>query len=117
MSKYVEDFSDVNVEGVEFYVKEEADGYLYKESACENKVTSAELKHAFEMGDLIIVDGDYKYRPEVFGVTEESTIAIYDKVTISTDEQTKEEVMELIPTQVSGYDEPVEEVAEEPAGE
>lgn len=76
-----------------------------------------ELKHAFEMGDLIVVDGNYKYRPEVFGATEDGTIAIYDKVIISTDEQTEEEVIELVPTQVSGYDEPVEEAVEEPAGE
>ena len=47
-NKYVEQYSDVNVEGVEFYVKAESDGYLYKEAACENKVTATELKHSFE---------------------------------------------------------------------
>ena len=110
-NKYVEEYSDVNVEGVEFYVKEEADGYLYKEATCENKVTSAELKHAFEMSDLVIVDGDYKYRPEIFGVVEEvGTIAIYNKVTIETVEEV--ETITLTPTKVVGYDELVEEETE-----
>ena len=110
-NKYVEEYSDVNVEGVEFYVKEEADGYLYKEATCENKVTSAELKHAFEMSDLVIVDGDYKYRPEIFGVVDEvGTIAIYNKVTIETVEEV--ETITLTPTKVVGYDEPIEEETE-----
>lgn len=98
MSKYVEDFSDVNVEGIEFYVKEEPDGYLYKESTFENKVSSAELKHAFEMGDLIIVDGDYKYRPEVFGEQDGDSIAVYDKASIESD------ILTLTPTLVSSFD-------------
>ena len=107
-NKYVEEYSDVNVEGVEFYVKEEADGYLYKEAECENKVTSNELKHAFEMNDIVIVDGDYKYRPEIFGVIEDdSTIAIYNKVTIEEVEEV--ETITLTPTKVVGYDEPAEE--------
>lgn len=106
-NKYVEEYSDVNVEGIEFYVKEEADGYLYKEATCENKVTSAELKHAFEMADLVIVDGDYKYRPEIFGVVENvGTVAFYNKVTIETVEEV--ETITLTATKVMGYDEPVE---------
>ncbi len=107
-NKYIETSSDVNVEGVEFYVKEVADGYLYKEAACENKVSSAELKHAFEMNDVVIVDGDYKYRPEIFGVVENiGTIAIYNKATIAVVEEV--ETITLTPTKVIGYDEPVEE--------
>lgn len=112
-NKYVEQYSDVNVEGVEFYVKTEADGYLYKEVTCENKVTSAELKHAFEMNDVIVVDGDYKYRPEVFGTVENvGTFVIYDKVTLETDQQTEAVTLTLVPTQVLAYDEPVETVEE-----
>ena len=107
-NKYIEEYPDVNVEGIEFYVKEEADGYLYKEAECENKVTSAELKHAFEMNDIVIVDGDYKYRPEIFGTVENiGTIAIYNKVTIEEVEEV--ETITLTPTKVIGYDEPVEE--------
>ena len=107
-NKYIEKYSDVNVEGIEFYVKEEADGYLYKEVECENKVTSAELKHAFEMNDVVIVDGDYKYRPGIFGTVENiGTIAIYNKVTIEVVEEV--ETITLTATKVMGYDEPVEE--------
>ena len=98
MSKYVEDFSDVNVEGIEFYVKEEPDGYLYKEATFENKISSAELKHTFEMGDLIIVDGNYKYRPEVFGEQDGNSIAVYDKASIESN------VLTLTPTLVSSFD-------------
>lgn len=102
-NKYVEQYTDINVEGVEFYVASEPDGYLYKEAACENKVTSIELKHAFEMNDVVVVDGDYKYRPEVFGVNENGSFVIYDKVTF------EDETMVLVPTQVIGYKEVTEE--------
>ena len=85
-NKYIEEYSDVNVEGVEFYVKTEADGYLYKEATFENKVTAEELTHAFEMNDVVIVDGDYKYRPEIFGTVDKiGTIVIYNmKITNNT---------------------------------
>ena len=101
---YVEQYSDVNVEGIEYYVKAEPDGYLYKEVACENKVTAAELKHSFEMSDVVIVDGDYKYRPEVFGVNESGTFVIYSKVVYDNEEE-----IGFTPTQVFGYEEVVEE--------
>lgn len=114
MAQYVEDFNDVNVEGVEFYIKEEFDGYLYKEEACENKVNSAEMTHSFQMNDIVIVDGDYKCRPLCLGNTEEGVFVIYNKVVTSVDEQTEEETTELVPTQVLAYDEPVvEEETEE----
>lgn len=102
-NKYIEQSSDVNVEGVEFYVASEPDGYLYKEATCKNKVTAKELKHSFEMNDVVVVDGNYKYRPEVFGVTEDGTFVIYDKVTI------EDETMSLVPTQAMGYEEVTEE--------
>lgn len=103
-NKYIEEYSDVNVEGIEFYVKEEADGYLYKEAECENKVTAEELTHAFEMNDVVIVDGDYKYRPEIFGLSYQ---IIYNKVTITTVEEV--ETITLVPTKVIGYVEPESE--------
>lgn len=72
MSEYVETATDVNVEGVEFFVKETDDGYLYKEEACENKVDFETLKHAFEMGDVVVVDGTAKYRPGKFEVKKDN---------------------------------------------
>ena len=97
-NKYIEEYSDVNVEGVEFFVKDEPDGYLYKEEACENRVTAEELKHSFEMNDVVIVDGDYKYRPEIFSNKENVSIAIYNKTSIESNTIT------LTPTKVSSFD-------------
>lgn len=116
MTKYVEEYSDVNVEGIDYFVKEEFDNYLYKDSECTIKVNSAEMVHAFEMGDIMINDGIYKSRPMCLGKDEESTFVIYNKVVTSVDEQTEEETMEVVPTQVLAYDEP-EETEEVEAGE
>lgn len=72
MNRYVETATDLNVEGVEFFVKETDDGYLYKEESCENKVDFETLKHTFEMGDVVIVDGTAKYRPGKFEVKKDN---------------------------------------------
>lgn len=63
MSKYIETAGDLNVRGVEFFVKESPDGYVYVDEACEVKADKATLLHAFEMNNAVIVDGDNKYRP------------------------------------------------------
>ena len=110
MSQYVEDYNDINVEGVEYYVAAEFDGYLYKEATCENKVGSEEMTHEFQMNDIVIVDGDYKCRPLCLGNTDDGVFIIYNKVVVENEE------MELVPTQVLAYDEP-EETEEVEAGE
>ncbi len=56
MSRYVETADDVNVEGVEFYVPAEADGYIYYDAECTEKVPAEKLIHAFDMNDIVIVD-------------------------------------------------------------
>lgn len=98
MTKYVEEYTDVNVEGVEFYVKEESDGYLYKEDTFENRVNSLEMIHSFEMNDIVIVDGEYKCRPICLGKTDDSTFIIYNKVVESDNE------LELVPVQIVAFD-------------
>lgn len=98
MAQYVEDYTDINVEGVEFYIKSEFDGFLYKEKACENRVNSEEMIHEFEMNDIVIVDGNYKCRPLCLGNTDEGVFVIYNKVTEVDNE------MELVPTQVLAFD-------------
>lgn len=97
MAQYVEEYSDVNVEGIDFFLKEEFDGYLYKDSECINRVNSAEMIHAFEMGDIIIVDGNYKSRPYSLN-TENGAFVIYNKVVEENNE------MEVVPTQVLAFD-------------
>ena len=56
MSKYIEEASDLNVEGVEFYVKDTPDGYIYFDEEFNYFVPKADLIHAFRMNDLVIID-------------------------------------------------------------
>ena len=56
MSKYIEEASDLNVEGVEFYVKDTPDGYIYLDEEFKFVVSKADLIHAFRMNDLVIID-------------------------------------------------------------
>ena len=62
MSKYIEEASDLNVEGVEFYVKETPDGFVYEDSECTKKVDTETLKHAFQMNDIVIIDNNIACR-------------------------------------------------------
>ena len=43
MAQYIETASDLNVEGIDFYVKQEADGYFYSDEACTQKVNLEEF--------------------------------------------------------------------------
>lgn len=62
MAEYIERTSDINVEGVEFYIKETPDGYVYIDEECTIKASASVLAHAFEMNDIIIVDNDIRHR-------------------------------------------------------
>lgn len=62
MTTFVEDARDVNVEGIEFYIKSAEDSTLYTDSECTKKATLDEIEHAFNMGDIIIVYGDNRSR-------------------------------------------------------
>ena len=56
MSKYIEEASDLNVEGIEFYVKETPDGYVYLDEEFKYFVSKADLIHAFRMNDIVVID-------------------------------------------------------------
>lgn len=96
MNRYVETATDLNVEGVEFYVKENDEtNSLYIDSACENVVDFETLKHAFEMNDVVIVDDGAKYRPEKFEVKKDNNQKDYAEVSYIV-EETAEEVTSLV---------------------
>ena len=49
MKQYVETAQDLNVRGVELYVKASPDGFVYTNSTCTEKATATLVKHLFEM--------------------------------------------------------------------
>lgn len=98
-NKYVEDTSDLNVEGVEFYVKAEPDGYAYLDKEFTNKVNSKSLEHSFEMNDVVIVDNDKACRGVSMEKVDGAVLVSYLYPT--TDNNT----LSLVAKQVSSYDE------------
>lgn len=98
-NKYIEEASDLNVEGVEFFVKEEPDGYIYEDEACENKANCETLKHTFEMNDVVIIDNGIAYRPVSLSINE--GVAILSYITVVE----VEGVLTSVPKQVISYDE------------
>ena len=93
-NKYVEDYSDVNVEGVEFYVPAEADGYLYLDQECTQKVPAEKLIHTFNMNDIVIVDDGVYCRATNLSVKDR--IATINYVIIDDDT--------IVPKSVMSYD-------------
>lgn len=81
MSQYIETATDLNVEGVEFYVKNTPDGYIYFDEECTKRVDSKTLKHAFEMNDIVVVDNGLYCRPTCYTINKGNIVASY--VTIS----------------------------------
>lgn len=100
-NKYIEEASDLNVEGVEFFIKDEPDGYIYEDEACENKATCETLKHTFEMNDIVIIDNNVAYR--AIGLSINDGVATVTYLTVTEDNN----VLVVIPKQVVSYDEPV----------
>ena len=83
MSEYVETASDLNVEGVEFFAKENSSN-LYKDAEYENIVDFETLKHAFEMNDVVVVDSGAKYRPAKFEVKKDNSNKDYAEISYVT---------------------------------
>lgn len=78
MNRYIEEASDLNVEGVEFYVKENDEtNSLYTDSAYENVVDLKTLKHAFEMNDVVIIDNKISCRATNLEVKEGYVVITY----------------------------------------
>lgn len=61
MAVYTEKYEDVNVEGIDFYIKSE-DNKIYKDEDYNTLATPEEIIHAFNMGDLILSDGECRCR-------------------------------------------------------
>lgn len=77
MSKYIEEASDLNVEGVEFYVKSTPDGYLYSDEEFKFLVPKADLIHAFRMNDLVIIDNGVACRASNLVIGDDKATAQY----------------------------------------
>lgn len=55
-NEYVEQYSDINIEGVELYVKDIADGYAYLDKNFTKKISYKKLEHTFKMNDVVVID-------------------------------------------------------------
>ena len=77
MSEYIETATDVNVEGVEFYVKDTPDGYIYENVEFTDRVRTEKLKHTFEMNDVVIIDNEISCRATNLEVKEGYVVVTY----------------------------------------
>lgn len=77
MSEYIETATDVNVEGVEFYVKDTPDGYVYEDAEFTDRVRTEKLKHTFEMNDVVIIDNKIACRSTNLEVKEGYVVITY----------------------------------------
>lgn len=76
-NSYIERDTDLNVEGVEFYVKDTSDGYAYLDSDFVKKVGFNKLKHTFEMNDVVIVDHGIRCRGIAMQISGDDAIVSY----------------------------------------
>lgn len=98
MSKYIEEASDLNVEGVEFYVKETPDGFVYEDSECTKKVNTETLKHTFEMNNIVIIDNGIACRASNLEVKEGYVVVTYLLPSVN------DNVVSVTPKQVRSFD-------------
>ena len=98
MSKYIETATDLNVEGVEFYVKETPDGFVYEDAECTKKVDTETLKHAFEMNDIVIIDSNIACRASNLEVKTDHVVVTYLLPSVS------DHVVSVTPKQVRSFD-------------
>lgn len=108
MAQYIETASDLNVEGIDFYVKQEADGYFYSDEACTQKVNLEDAKHYFGTNDIIINDNGVKSRPFALKVVEGVATLSYVVTSVVSEE------LVLVAKEVVSYDEPAENDEETP---
>lgn len=98
MARYIETATDLNVEGVEFYVKETPDGFVYEDVECTKKVNTETLKHAFEMNDIVIIDNNIACRASNLEVKTDYVVVTYLLPSVS------ENVVSVAPKQVRSFD-------------
>lgn len=98
MAKFIETETDVNVEGVEFFVKDTPDGYVYNDPECLDKVDTETLKHAFEMNDIVIIDNGIACRASNLEVKTGYVIVTYFLPSVDND------TVSVTPKQVRSFD-------------
>lgn len=98
MAQYIETATDLNVEGVEFFVKDTPDGYVYNDQECLNKVDTETLKHVFEMNDIVIIDNGIACRASNLEVKTGYVIVTYLLPSVSND------TVSVTPKQVRSFD-------------
>lgn len=98
MTQYIETATDLNVEGVEFFVKDTPDGYVYNDQECLNKVDTETLKHAFEMNNIVIIDNGIACRASNLEVKTGYVIVTYLLPSVSND------TVSVTPKQVRSFD-------------
>lgn len=98
MAQYIETATDLNVEGVEFFVKDSPDGYVYSDQECLNKVDTETLKHAFEMNNIVIIDNGIACRASNLEVKTDYVIVTYLLPSVSND------TVSVTPKQVRSFD-------------
>ena len=98
MEQYIETATDLNVEGVLFYVKDTPDGYAYKESEFIEKVDTETLRHTFEMNDVVIVDHGIYSRATNLEVKDGYVVVTYLYPSVS------DNIVSVTPKQVRSFD-------------
>lgn len=98
MNQYIETASDLNVEGIELFVKDTPDGFVYEDAEFKNKVDTETLKHAFRMNDIVIIDNDIACRASNLEVKEGYVVVTYLLPSVS------DNVISVTPKQVRSFD-------------
>lgn len=76
-NEYIEQYSDINVEGVELYVKDTADGYAYLDKDFTKKISYKKLEHTFKMNDVVVIDHGKSCRGILMEKVEDDIVVSY----------------------------------------
>ena len=98
MAQYIETATDLNVEGVEFFVKDTPDGFIYEDAEFNKKVDTKTLKHAFEMNDIVIIDNGIACRASNLEVKTDYVVITYLLPSVDNN------VVSVTPKQVRSFD-------------
>lgn len=98
MAQFIETETDVNVEGVEFFVKDTPDGFVYEDTEFNKKVDTETLKHAFQMNDIVIIDNGIACRAFNLEVKDEYVVVTYLLPSVD------DNVVSITPKQVRSFD-------------
>lgn len=98
MSQYIETATDLNVEGVEFFVKNTPDGFIYDDAEFTKKTDTETLKHAFEMNNIVIIDNGIACRASNLEVKEGYVVVTYLLPSVN------DNVVSVTPKQVRSFD-------------